>query len=101
MGNLTLLPSWTYTLNFMVYSHVRLKVNVSRKINYFPGFYNIVDYYDCLPSLSVKDKFFPYILELSYGPIYNFPIIVFSIMNPFDCCTLGALGTRFFFYTIV
>ena len=46
-------------VNLMVYYHVRLKVNVSKKISYLPGFYKIVDSCDCLPSFSVKDKFLP------------------------------------------
>ena len=80
----------------MVYSHVRLKVKVSKNISYFPGFYNTVDSLTCFPSFRVRETFFPDIFESNWGLSYSFPMIVFRIILPLDCCRLLVFtGFRF------
>ena len=70
----------------MVSYQVLLKVNVSIKMIYFPGFSRILDSFVVSPNFNSKDIFFPEIIASLKS--YNFPKMELIVMIPLLCLTI-------------
>jgi hypothetical protein len=73
-------------MNFIVYYQVLLNTNVSININYFPGFYRMLESFTWFPSFTSTDMFLFSIIDSLKS--YSFPKMEFIVIKPFDCFTI-------------
>lgn len=85
VGNFYVGLWWTMIATLMVSYQVLLKVNVSMKMIYFPGFSRILDSFVVSPNFNSIDIFFPEIIASLKS--YNFPKMELIVMIPLLCFT--------------